>query len=72
VLEETFRASEGRLLGVRDLPFVVRTPRCPPFPEGFEPPRDRLPSELLAEDLESLARLHPESHAAHRHGWRER
>ena len=69
-LEEIFRATEGRLLGVRDLPFVVRTPRCPPFPQGFEPPSERLPSELLSEDIEALARLHPESHAAHRHGWR--
>jgi hypothetical protein len=69
-LEEMFRATEGRLLGVRDLPFVVRTPRCPPFPQGFAPPSERLPSDLLAEDIEALARLHPESHAAHRHDWR--
>jgi hypothetical protein len=69
-LEEIFRLREGRLLGLLDLAAVVRTPRCPPFPEGFVPPRGRVPSELLSEDLEALARLHPESHEAHRTRWR--
>ncbi|MFH1177974.1 MAG: hypothetical protein V1750_11250, partial [Acidobacteriota bacterium] len=69
-LEETFRATEGRLLSVRDLGAVVRTPRCPPLPEGFAPPPERFPSELLAEDIEALARLHPETHAAHGQGRR--
>ncbi|MEW6337116.1 MAG: adenylyltransferase/cytidyltransferase family protein, partial [Acidobacteriota bacterium] len=69
-LEELFRQREGRLLSLRELGFVVRTPRCPPFPQGFVPPRERVPSALLAEDLESLARLHPESHLAHRERWR--
>ncbi|MFI5142620.1 MAG: hypothetical protein ACHQHM_01180, partial [Thermoanaerobaculales bacterium] len=68
-IEETFRQREGRLLSVRDLGAVVRIPRCPPLPEGFVPPRERFPSELLAEDIETLARLHPESHAAHRERW---
>ena len=49
--------------------FVVRTPRCPPFPQGFLPPRERVPSGLLADDIEALARLHPESHEAHRRRW---
>ncbi len=69
VLEELFRAAEGRLMSIRDLAAVVRVPRCPPTPEGFLPPSDRLPSHLLAEDLRALARLHPESHAAHRERW---
>jgi nicotinic acid mononucleotide adenylyltransferase len=69
-LEETFREGEGRLLSVRDLGAVVRSPRCPPLPEGFQPSAERFPSELVAEDLEALARLHPESHAAHRERWR--
>ncbi|HYB24896.1 MAG TPA: hypothetical protein VED41_13925, partial [Solirubrobacteraceae bacterium] len=68
-IEETFREREGRLLSVRDLGAVVRIPRCPPLPEGFLPPRERIPSELLAEDIEALARLHPETHAAHRERW---
>ncbi len=71
-LEETFREREGRLLAVQDLSAVVRTPRCPPMPQGFLPPRDRFPSDLVAEDIEALARLHPETHAAHRGRWRER
>lgn len=71
-LENEFREREGMLLSVRDLGAVVRTPRCPPLPEGFLPPRERLPSELLADDIEALARLHPESHDAHRRGWRVR
>ena len=71
-LENEFREREGMLLSVRDLGAVVRTPRCPPLPEGFLPPRDHFPSELLADDIEALARLHPESHAAHRLGWRAR
>ncbi|MDR3672285.1 MAG: adenylyltransferase/cytidyltransferase family protein [Holophaga sp.] len=70
VLEEAFRASEGRLLTLDDLPAMVRTPRCPPFPKGFVMPRDRAPSELLNQDLEALARLLPEAHQAHREGWR--
>ncbi|HUK12896.1 MAG TPA: adenylyltransferase/cytidyltransferase family protein [Thermoanaerobaculaceae bacterium] len=70
-IEETFREREGRLLSVRDLGAVVRVPRCPPFPEGFLPPRERFPSELLADDIEALARLHPATHAAHRRRWRE-
>jgi hypothetical protein len=70
-IEETFRETEGRLLSVRDLGAVARTPRCPPLPEGFLPPRERFPSELVAEDIEALARLHPATHAAHREGWRE-
>ena len=70
-LEDIFRASEGRLLSLHDLSFVVRTPRCPPFPQGFLPPRERVPSDLLAADLEALARLHPESHEAHRRRWRD-
>ena len=69
-LEETFREGEGRLLSVRDLGAVVRSPRCPPLPEGFQPSAERFPSELVAEDLEALARLHPESHVAHRERWR--
>jgi nicotinic acid mononucleotide adenylyltransferase len=68
-IEDTFREREGRLLSVRDLGAVVRIPRCPPLPEGFVPPPERLPSELLAEDLEALARLHPRTHAAHRERW---
>ncbi|HVN32153.1 MAG TPA: hypothetical protein VMT45_09195 [Thermoanaerobaculaceae bacterium] len=64
-IEETFRENEGRLLSVRDLGVVVRTPRCPPLPEGFLPPRERFPSDLVAEDSEALARLHPATHAAH-------
>jgi nicotinic acid mononucleotide adenylyltransferase len=71
-LENEFREREGRLLSVRDLGAVVRTPRCPPLPEGFMPPHERFPSELLADDIEALARLHPETHAAHRLGWRVR
>jgi nicotinic acid mononucleotide adenylyltransferase len=70
-IEETFRESEGRLLSVRDLGEVVRTPRCPPLPEGFLPPRERFPSDLVAEDIEALARLHPATHAVHREGWKE-
>jgi hypothetical protein len=70
-IEDAFRESEGRLLSVRDLGAVVRTPRCPPLPEGFLPPRERFPSELVAEDAEALARLHPATHAAHREGRRE-
>ena len=70
-LEELFRAKEGRLLTLRDLSFVVRIPRCPPFPQGFVPARERVPSALLADDLEALARLHPESHEAHRSRWRD-
>jgi hypothetical protein len=69
-IEEAFRESEGRLLSVRDLGAVVRTPRCPPLPEGFLPPRERFPSDLVAEDIEALARLHPATHAAHLEGWR--
>jgi hypothetical protein len=64
-IEEAFRVNEGRLLSVRDLGVVVRTPRCPPLPEGFLPPRERFPSDLVAEDSEALARLHPATHAAH-------
>jgi hypothetical protein len=71
-LEETFRGNEGRLLAVQDLSAVVRTPRCPPMPQGFLPPRDRFPSDLVGEDIEALARLHPETHAAHRERWRDR
>ncbi len=71
-LEETFREREGRLLAVQDLGAVVRTPRCPPMPQGFLPPRDRFPSDLVAEDIEALARLHPQTHAAGRERWRER
>jgi hypothetical protein len=69
-LEEIFRQAEGRLLSLHDLGTVVRTPRCPPLPEGFVPPRGRVPSQLLADDLEALARLHPERHEAHRSRWR--
>ncbi len=68
-IEELFRATESRFLSLPELGAVVRVPRCPPMPEGFEPPRDRLPSQLLAEDLRALARLHPESHEAHRTRW---
>ena len=68
-IEETFRETEGRLLSVRDLGAVVRTPRCPPLPKGFVPPRERFPSELVAEDIEALARLHPATHAAHEERW---
>ena len=71
-LEDEFREREGRLLSVRDLGAVVRTPRCPPLPEGFTPPHERFPSELVADDIEALARLHPETHVAHRLGWRAR
>jgi nicotinic acid mononucleotide adenylyltransferase len=70
-IEATFREREGRLLSVRDLGAAIRTPRCPPLPEGFVPPRDRFPSELVAEDIEALARLHPATHAAHRERWRD-
>jgi len=56
---------------VRDLGVVVRTPRCPPLPEGFLPPRERFPSDLVAEDSEALARLHPATHAAHLEARRE-
>ncbi|MBP7149222.1 MAG: adenylyltransferase/cytidyltransferase family protein, partial [Acidobacteria bacterium] len=68
-VEDAFREAEGRLLSVHELGAVVRVPRCPPFSRGFQPARNRLPSELLAEDIEALARLHPEGHAAHRGGW---
>ena len=70
VLEEAFRASEGRLLNLGDLAAVVRHPRCPPFPKGLLLPRDIAPSELINQDLEALARLLPEGHQAHREGWR--
>jgi cytidyltransferase-like protein len=70
-IEETFREAEGRLLSVSDLAHVVRRPRCPPFPQGFVPPAERFPSDLIAEDLEALARLHPEGHAAHAPDGRE-
>ena len=69
-LEEGFRASEGRALSLMDLSAVVRYPRCPPFPGGFTPDPDSLPSDLIGEDLEALARLLPEAHQAHREGWR--
>ncbi len=69
-LEEAFRATEGRILSLRDLSAVVRTPRCPPLPRGFLPPRDSVPSELLEDDMEALARLHPERHETHRTRWR--
>jgi len=65
-MEESFRETEGRLLSVRDLGAVVRTPRCPPLPEGILPPMGRFPSELVAEDIEALARLHPSTHAEHK------
>jgi hypothetical protein len=68
-LEEVFRAGEGRLMGLMDLPAVVRYPRCPPFPRGFIPPRASSPSAIIREDLEALARLHPVGHHAHREGW---
>jgi hypothetical protein len=71
-LEDAFREREGRFLSVQDLSAVVRTPRCPPLPQGFLPPRDRFASELVTEDIEALARLHPETHAAHRERWRAR
>ncbi len=71
-LEETFRAREGRLLAVQDLGAAVRSPRCPPVPQGFLPPRDRFPSDLVGEDIEALARLLPETHAAHFESRRER
>jgi nicotinic acid mononucleotide adenylyltransferase len=70
VLEEAYRAAEGRLLTLDDLAAVVRHPRCPPYAKGFLPPRDSAPSELINQDLEALARLFPESHRAHREGWR--
>ena len=69
-LEDAFRAGEGRLLSLADLSAVVRNPRCPPFPGGFTPPLDCVPSELINQDLEALARLLPEGHLAHRAGWR--
>ncbi len=71
-LENAFREAEGRLLTVRDLGMVVRTPRCPPLPEGFLPPQERFPSDLVGEDIEALARLHPATHAAHRERWSAR
>lgn len=71
-IEELFRANESRFLTLPEMGAVVRVPRCPPMPAGFEPPRDRLPSQLLLEDLRALARLHPESHEAHRGRWSER
>ena len=70
VLEEAFRANEGRMLSLSDLSAVVRFPRCPPFPRGFIPPRDCAPSELINQDLEALVRLLPEAHQAHKEGWR--
>ena len=70
VLEEAYRASEGRLLNLGDLATVVRHPRCPPYPKGFLLPRDIAPSELINQDLEALARLFPEGHQTHREGWR--
>ncbi|MBN2490916.1 MAG: hypothetical protein JXQ29_08710, partial [Planctomycetes bacterium] len=71
-LERLFRSRELKMLTLRDLGLVVRTPRCPPFPEGFIPAERSTPSELLAEDLQALARLHPERHEAHRARWRAR
>jgi len=71
VLEDTFRAGEGRLLSLAELSAVVRSPRCPPFPGGFTPPLECAPSELINQDLEALARLLPEAHRAHREGWRK-
>ena len=71
VLQEVFRAREGRLLLLNDLPGVVRHPRCPPFPKGFTMPRDLAPSEIINQDLEALARLFPEAHQTHREGWRK-
>jgi nicotinic acid mononucleotide adenylyltransferase len=71
-IEDVFRHEEGRILSLTDLGMVVRIPRCPPYSRGFQPPRGRYPSELLAEDVQALARLHPESHAAHRAEWRRR
>ena len=70
-IEGIFRSREGRMLSLHDLGAIVRTPRCPPLPKGFLPPRERVPSELLVDDLEALARLHPERHEAHRSRWRE-
>lgn len=70
VLEEAYRAAEGRLLTLNDLAAVVRHPRCPPYSKGLLPPRDSAPSELINQDLEALARLFPESHQVHREGWR--
>jgi len=69
VLEDAYRAAEGRLLSLTDLAAVVRHPRCPPFPRGFALPRDCSPSDLINQDLEALARLFPEGHEAHREGW---
>jgi len=70
VLQEAFRAAEGRLLLLNDLAAVVRYPRCPPFPKGFTMPRDHAPSDIINQDLEALARLFPEAHQTHREGWR--
>ncbi|WP_306599652.1 hypothetical protein [Geothrix sp. 21YS21S-2] len=72
VLEDAFRAHEGRLLSLADLAAVVRHPRCPPFPRGFVPPRDCAPSEFISQDLEALARLLPDAHKDHRAGWGRR
>ena len=71
-LEGIFRGRVGRMLSLHDLGAIVRTPRCPPLPKGFLPPHERAPSDLLVDDLEALARLHPERHEAHRTRWRER
>lgn len=68
-LESVYREQEGRLLTLQDLGTVVRRPRCPPFPRGFLPPKDAFPSQIIAEDLQALARLLPEGHHAHREGW---
>ena len=69
-LEDVFRSNEGRRLSLAELSAVVRFPRCPLFPAGFVPPWDRAPSEIISQDLDSLIRLLPESHAAHRDpGW---
>jgi nicotinic acid mononucleotide adenylyltransferase len=57
VLEEEFRRHEGRLLSLADLSMVVRHPRCPPLSGGFTPVRDCVPSTLIGQDLEALARL---------------
>ena len=58
-LEEVFRGRTGRSLELPELGAVVRRPRIPPFARGIEPPAGRRPSELLADDLEALARLRP-------------
>ena len=66
-LEALFRERNGRALELAELGSVVRRPRIPPFRRGTEPPAGRRPSDLLADDLEALARLRPRPGTPGRH-----